>query len=55
MELPQSLKRIRVMNIKLGNLKPGEYRELDRAEVTELYRACGMDSFAAESKEERNG
>ncbi len=51
----KSLKRIRVMNIKLGNLKPGEYRELDRAEVTELYRACGMDSFVAESKEERNG
>lgn len=30
------LKRIRVMNICLGELKPGEYRELSEAEVREL-------------------
>ena len=32
------LKRIRVMNIKLGNLKPGAYRELTKEEIKELYR-----------------
>ena len=32
------LKRIRVMNISLGNLKPGEYREVTEAEVKELYK-----------------
>lgn len=37
-----SLKRIRVMNIELGSLKPGEYRVLEREELKELYRRCGM-------------
>lgn len=32
------LKRIRVMNVKLGNLKPGAYRELTKEEIKELYR-----------------
>ncbi len=32
------LKRIRVMNISLGNLKPGEYREVTETELTELYK-----------------
>lgn len=31
------LKRVRVMNIELGNLKPGEYRKVTEAEITELY------------------
>lgn len=39
-----SLKRTRVMNIELGNLKPGEYRELTEAEKTALYRLCGLAS-----------
>lgn len=30
------LKRVRVMNIVLGNLRPGEFRELTAAEVTKL-------------------
>lgn len=38
----ENLKRIRVMDVRLGNLKPGEYRELDRTEAERLYRACGM-------------
>lgn len=38
----KSLKRVRVMNIRLGVLKPGEYRELDRADMEQLYQACGM-------------
>ena len=31
------LKRIRVMNITLGNLRPGEYREVTEKEIAELY------------------
>ena len=31
------LQRIRIMTINLGNLKPGEYRELSKAEVKSLY------------------
>lgn len=33
-----ALKRIRVMNIKLGDLKRGEYREITGAELAELKR-----------------
>ena len=31
------LQRVRVMNIELGNLKPGEYRKVTEAEIAELY------------------
>ena len=31
------LKRVRIMNITLGNLKTGEYREVTDAEIEELY------------------
>lgn len=37
-----SLKRVRVMNINLGKLKPGEYREITDTERTALYRQCGL-------------
>ena len=36
------LKRIRVMHVTLGNLKPGEYIELSNADVTRLYKDCGI-------------
>lgn len=36
------LKRVRVMHVELGNLKPGEYRELPREDIEHLYRDCGM-------------
>lgn len=36
----KSLKRVRVVNIELGNLKPGEYRELTSNERSVLYRTC---------------
>jgi 23S rRNA pseudouridine2604 synthase len=39
----KSLERIRVMNIKLGNLKRGEYRELKGEELAKLYEMCGME------------
>ncbi len=35
----QSLKRIRVVNITLGDLKPGEYRELSEEEIKGLKEA----------------
>lgn len=38
-----SLKRTRVININLGNLKPGEYRELTSDEMRSLYEQCGLD------------
>lgn len=38
----KSLKRTRVINIKLEKLKPGEYRELTGEEREELYRLCGL-------------
>lgn len=38
----ESLKRTRVMNITLQQLKPGEYRELTKEELTRLYEDCGL-------------
>ncbi len=34
----KKLKRVRVMNITLGNLRPGEYRELSREEIKSLWQ-----------------
>jgi 23S rRNA pseudouridine2604 synthase len=39
----KSLKRVRVMNIELGNLKSGEYREIKDEELLRLYQMCGMN------------
>lgn len=41
---PRSLKRVRVMNILLGDLKPGEYREITSGESEVLYRMCGISN-----------
>lgn len=38
----KSLSRIRIMNIRLKGLKPGEYRELRGDELSSLYRLCGI-------------
>lgn len=38
----KSLKRIRIMSVALGRLKPGEYRELEEYEINKLYSACGL-------------
>ena len=35
-----SLRRTRVIDIELGDLKPGEYRELSRDEIRGLYENC---------------
>ena len=37
-----SLKRTRVINVELKNLKSGEYRELTSDEMISLYRECGL-------------
>ena len=37
----ESLMRVRVMNVELGNLKPGEYRRITGEELSELYRMAG--------------
>ncbi len=38
----KSLKRVRVMHVGLGDLKPGEYRELGQEDIDRLYRDCGL-------------
>lgn len=37
-----SIKRIRVVNIELAKLKPGEYREVKNEELQVLYNKCGL-------------
>lgn len=36
------LMRIRVMNIELGSLRPGEYRRIEGEELSKLYQLAGM-------------
>jgi 23S rRNA pseudouridine2604 synthase len=38
----KSLTRVRVMNIELGKLKSGEYREISENELETLYSLCGL-------------
>ncbi len=38
----RALKRIRVVSVSLGDLKPGEYTELDEKQLKELYEAVGL-------------
>ena len=40
----KTLKRIRVMHVTLGKLKPGEYVELSDEDIARLYRDCGIES-----------
>ena len=37
-----SLKRTRVINVGLDGLRAGEYRELSRDELQDLYEHCSM-------------
>ncbi|MCM1192575.1 MAG: rRNA pseudouridine synthase [Butyrivibrio sp.] len=39
----KEIKRIRVMSITLGSLKPGEFRELSGQEIEGLYRECARN------------
>lgn len=38
----KAIKRTRVMNIELADLKQGEYRVVQGEELQQLYKACGM-------------
>lgn len=38
----RSIRRIRVMNISLGDLRPGEYRRLSEGECAQLYEKAGL-------------
>ena len=38
----KNIRRVRVMNITLDSLEPGEYVELPAEDVKQLYRACGI-------------
>ncbi len=38
----KALKRVRVMNVQLANLLPGEYRVIQGEELQQLYRGCGI-------------
>lgn len=38
----RQIRRVRIMNIRLDRLKPGEYREIKGGELAALYRACGL-------------
>lgn len=51
----KQLTRIRVMNICLGELKKGEYREIKGLELRELYDMCGMTSPDHNHREAGNG
>lgn len=39
----KKLKRVRIMNIELGNLEPGTYRELEKEELTELQKLLNRE------------
>ncbi len=38
----KSLKRVRVLNIRLADLQPGEYRRVTGHELDTLYHSCGL-------------
>ena len=40
----KKLKRVRVLNIELGSMKPGEMREITGSEFEELYRIAGCST-----------
>lgn len=37
-----AIKRVRVVNIELANLKPGEYRQIKNDELQVLYNSCNL-------------
>ena len=47
----KTLKRIRIMNIKLGNLKTGKYRHFTKDELTEVLRMVEDSSKTMEASE----
>lgn len=37
-----SLKRVRIMNVLQGDVRPGQYRKIEGEELFQLYEACGL-------------
>ena len=50
-----ALKRIRVMQVGLRDLKPGEYYELEEPDIERLRRACGISTGSRIEEECRKG
>ena len=48
----QELKRVRIMNIRLGHLKTGTWRNVTEAELVELYRCLEDAQMEAEEMED---
>ena len=49
----EKLKRIRVMNIELGDLEEGKYREVTGRELKELEHLIGLDAESRDASEEK--
>lgn len=48
-----AIKRVRVLNIELADLKPGQFRPLSEDELRMLYKLCGKSAGANKEKKER--
>jgi 16S rRNA U516 pseudouridylate synthase RsuA-like enzyme len=51
--LVEKLRRVRIGNVELGSLKPGEFRHLTPDEVRKLMRMAGGNGGRRESPSER--
>lgn len=51
----ETLKRIRVMHVTLGDLEPGTYVELGREDMERLYRDCGLSGPVQECRSNDSG
>ena len=51
----RQLKRIRIMNIRLEELIPGKYREVEGPELEQLYQDAGLVSGSADSCQDQAG
>lgn len=51
----QELKRVRIMNIRLGHLKTGTWRNVTEDELAELYRCLEDAQMEAEEMEDNGG
>lgn len=40
----KALKRVRIMNVMLGKIAPGKFREIQGEELEKLYRDCGLEN-----------
>jgi 23S rRNA pseudouridine2604 synthase len=49
------LKRVRVLNVLLGDMRPGEQRQIRGRELETLYREAGLRAPAEEKRGEERG